>query len=226
MRHALAAAHPLLSLKPLRYPTFRISTLGGGAIARMPMRALPFIMPLLLQVGMGLSALVSGLMVMALSGADLVSKPLVKRVLQTFGYRQALLVSMALVSLGMFILALLRAGTPLSLICIGLVVIGAARSVLFSGMSSLLFVDIEDTETGAANVLWNVAQQLSNAFAISLTVIILNAAAWSHGHYGAAPALGDFKLALMIFAIMGIPALWSFAKLAPDAGQKLSGHRG
>lgn len=225
VRHSLRAEHPLLSLAPMRHETFRISTLSGGLLARIPLRSLTFILPLMFQIGMGFSAFVSGILVMAMGGADLVVKPLVRKTLQIFGFRGALLGSLAISSIGGAVLAVIDIGTPLALIFVLLAILGVARSILFSGMSTLVYVDVTDSETGAATVLWNVMQQVTNAFAISFSVIGLNLLTWSHGTYGDTPQMIDFRIVLLLFAALGVPALLSFWRLAPDAGAELSGHR-
>jgi MFS family permease len=227
--HARRAAHPLLSLAALRSHVFRVVALEGGMCARVPMRAIPFIMPLVLQMGMGMSAFVSGLLLMASSGADLLSKPLVAPALRRMGFRDAMaaaqLVSSALIAgLGLAVFMLRGAWLYGGLFAL-LALLGAARSILFSGMSAVIYADIAEAETGQATVLWNVVQQVSNALAVSCTVILLNALAWTHGSYGTPPSLRDYEMVLVVMAGLGVPALVSFRRLAPDTGARLSGHR-
>lgn len=224
VRHARRAAHPLLSLAPLRSDAFRIIAVEGGAFARLPMRALPFILPLAFQLGLGMSAFVAGVMLTGSYASDLIGKPFVRPVLRRIGFRAAILWSQIASSVAIAMLGLGLAGLPLAIIFLLLAVTGFARSLLFSSMSSLLYTDMDETATGAATVLWNVVQQATNAFAVSLTVIALNLLAWTHDDYGGRPSIGDFRIALLILAVVGLPALVSFRRLAPDAGGAMSGH--
>lgn len=229
VKHARRAEHPLLSLSPLKSHAFRVVALEGGMCARIPMRAIPFVMPLVLQVGMGLSAFVAGVLMMASSGADLLVKPLVRPSLRRMGFRAAMgwsqLASSTLIA-GMGIALVTAQHAVLYGVLFALLgLLGAARSLLFSGMSAVIYADIPEAETGQATVLWNVVQQVSNALAVSFTVILLNVLAWTHGTYGGVPSLRDFELVLLMMAGLGLPALVSFRRLAQDTGARLSGHR-
>jgi len=226
IRHSLRVESPLLSLAPLRFQTFRLAALGGGLFARIPMRALPFILPLMFQLGLGISAFTSGVLIMATGGGDLLVKPFVKRTLWSFGFRAALIGSVAVTSGFGIALAFAGRATPFILIFIVLAIIGLARSILFSAMSVLLYVEIDDREIGAATVLWSVVQQLTNAFAISFTVIGLNLVAWARNGSGTMPELIDFRVTVLILGALGFPALFSFRQLKRDAGKELSGHPG
>jgi EmrB/QacA subfamily drug resistance transporter len=91
IRHLLRHPHPVISLAALRIQTYSIATIGGGALVRLPMRALPFVLPLFFQVVFGLSAFQTGLLLLALNGGDLVLKPLATRTLRRYGFRSVML---------------------------------------------------------------------------------------------------------------------------------------
>ncbi len=225
IRHARGAAHPLLSLEPFKSHVFRVIVGGTGALARLPMRALPFVMPLALQIGLGMNAFVAGILLMASAGGDLVLKPVIRTVLRRHGFRDALIWSQVASIATIAALALALWGAPPWAFFVLLAASGLARSLLFSGMSALLYADIDDAQAESATVVWNVVQQVTNAFAISFSVIILNGLAWLRGDYGGHPAIGDFAWTLALLAALGLPALAGFVRLKPDAGASLSGHR-
>lgn len=224
VRHAQRVAHPLFSLRPFRAAPFRAVAGGGSFFARLPMRAVPFVMPLALQIGLGLNAFIAGLLLTASAVGDLVIKPLVGPILERVGFRRALIGSQLLSTLALAILALvLTAASPIMIMAV-LALVGCARSVLFSGMGALLYADMDEEDMGSATVIWNVALQLTNAFAVSFSVILLNLLGWARGGYGGHPSIGDFRITLLLLAALGIPAILSFRKLAADAGANLSGH--
>jgi EmrB/QacA subfamily drug resistance transporter len=224
-RHLRRHSHPLISLDAVQLKTFRATTLSGGTLARLPMRALPFVLPLLFQVALGYSAVAVGFLLLAMNGGDLMLKTLVTRSLRRFGFRRVLLWSTTLMSATVVAAALLCIfGSYLTMLVV-LAASGMARSLLFSALSTLAFADVPRAELGSASVLWNLAVQMTSAFGVSLGAICMNLIALvAHepiGHVSLRNGVGT----LLVMALIGATSLFSFARLPPDAGAKLSGHR-
>ncbi len=225
VRHSRSHAHPILSLAPLQSEIYRIAVFGGGALIRIAIRALPFLLPLMFQLAMGMSAFAAGLTLITLNGADLVIKPIVRSALKRFGYRANLLATCVSSAAGTVACAAFSPATPFWVILVCLAFVGASRSILFTGVQTLLYTDVPDDQATSATVLWNVFQQLTSAVAVSISAILLNGLAAMHGRWGGTPDLNDFRLALLFHAALLALATISFRRLRRDAGAQLSGHR-
>jgi EmrB/QacA subfamily drug resistance transporter len=222
IRHSLRAPHPLIPLQALRIQTFRVATLTGGTFVRLPFRASGFVLPLLFQVGLGLSAFRSGLLVLAFNGGDLLLKSVANQVLRRAGFRRALAVSIPLTALAILSWLLFRPSTPFWLIFTAMALSGAARSVLMTAMVSMTFADVPHEEIGGATVLSNVATQTTGGLAIAMAAIAMNLSAARHG---GGLALGDCQVAVVVLSALNLLALPAFLGLPRDAGAEVSGHR-
>ncbi|PZN32803.1 MAG: MFS transporter [Proteobacteria bacterium] len=224
VRHLARHPHPVISLASLRIPTYSIATIGGGAFARLPLRALPFILPLFFQIVFELSAFETGLLLLALNGADLVLKPLVGRTLKRFGFRTVMLATGVLSALSVAACAAFAPDSPMWVICAVLLASGMFRSILFSALGSIAFADVPKDQIGSASVLWNVVIQVTNALAVSCSVILLNLSTVLGGEKDV-PTLVDFQVTLLALAALGLGAAFTFRRLPPDAAAHVSGHR-
>lgn len=224
VRHSHRHPAPLLSPAPLRSEIYRIAVLRGGALIRVAIRALPFVLPLMFQLSLGMSAFAAGVTLITLNGADLVIKPLIRRILKRYGYRANLLATCLASALGTTACAAFSPTTPYWVILASLAFLGAARSILFTGVQTLLYAEVPADQTTAATVLWNVFQQLTSAVAVSVSAILLNAFAALHDRWGEAPGLADFRAVLLFHGLLLLAAAISFLRLRPDAGRQLSGH--
>ncbi|HEY6456305.1 MAG TPA: MFS transporter [Steroidobacteraceae bacterium] len=222
LRHLRTHPHPLIPLDVVAIASYRISTITGGALVRLPIRAMSFILPLMFQLAMGYSAVGAGLMLLALNGGDLVFKGLVARILAAAGYRKVLIITTALMSVALFACMGLSARTSFA-VAAGLLVFGGmCRSVLFSGLSTLAFADVPTEQLSAASVLWNIVQQASNGLGVSIASILLAVGQWSSsGSASQVPALWEFRLTLAVMALIALASIVSFRELRPDAGTSL-----
>ncbi len=222
IRRNVSTPHPLIPLKALSIITFRVSSLTGGALVRLPFRAAGFVLPLLYQVGLGLTAFQSGILVLGYNGGDLMMKSVANQVLRWTGFRRALAVSAALTAASILSWLVFRPGTPFWLIFGVMVLGGMARSVLMTGLVSMTFADVPYEEIGGATVLSNIVNQTTGALAMTLAAIIMNLAARRHG---GRLELADCRLALIAMAAVNLAAVPSFLRLPANAGAEVSGHR-
>jgi EmrB/QacA subfamily drug resistance transporter len=164
--HASEYEHPLLRLALLRIRTFRISVLGGF-ITRLGVGGLPFLLPLLYQLGLGLPAWQSGLLMMPTAAAAMGMKLIAPRVLARFGYRQVLLVNTICIGLTIGLFSLVGPGTPLlAIVGIGLLQ-GFFNSMQFSSMNTLAYADIDQRDSSMASTISSSFQQLSMSFGLA-----------------------------------------------------------
>lgn len=224
VRHLRRHPHPLLSLETARIKTYFATTIGGGALIRLPARAVSFILPLLFQIEFGYSALQAGFLLLAMNGGDLLLKVATTRTLRRFGFRSVILLAAATMLAAIAACASFSAPTPYWVIAAVLAAAGMARSLLFTAMSTLAFVDVPQPLMGSASVLWNVAQQVTNALAVTLAAIVLNIAATQAGDIAGHIDLHNCRIALLAMAAIGALSILSFVRLPANAGATVSGH--
>jgi len=164
--HASEHKHPLLRLSLLKVRTFRISVLGGF-ITRLGIGGLPFLLPLLYQLGLKLPAWQSGLLMMPTAAAAMGMKLIAPKVLARFGYRQVLVVNTICIGLTIALFALVGPSTPWFAIAgIGLLQ-GFFNSLQFSSMNTLAYADIEQKDSSMASTISSSFQQLSMSFGLA-----------------------------------------------------------
>lgn len=205
---------PIVTFEAMRIPAFRTSAIGAGSVIRLPGRAMLFGLPLLFQLGFGFSPFVAGLLLMALNGGDLITKPLVRPLFDRFGYRAtvfwgsmaglAALLAIALAVPGAWLVPLLIAA---------LAVAGIARSLVFTGMSSLTFASLGKADMVSGNVLANISMQLFNAVAISTTALLLTLSAGLGGR--TEPVEADFRHAMLAVVVIGLAATFALRRQLP-----------
>ncbi|WP_313032440.1 DHA2 family efflux MFS transporter permease subunit [Massilia alkalitolerans] len=169
--HALRIKHPLLRLTLFKVRTFRISV-AGGFLTRLGVGALPFLLPLLYQLGLGLPAWQSGLLMMPSAAAAMGMKIFAPRLLARFGYRQVLTVNTVLIGLTISMFTLVGPGTPFYVIVAISLAQGFFNSLQFSSMNTLAYADIEPQDTSMASTMSSSFQQLSMSFGLAAGSIV------------------------------------------------------
>jgi MFS family permease len=164
--HAKDAPHPLLRLTLFKVRTFRVSV-AGGFITRLGVGGMPFLLPLLYQLGLGLPAWKSGLLMMPSAAAAMGMKFISVRVLGKFGYRQVLIVNTLLIGATISMYALVEMGTPLYAIVMISLCLGFFNSLQFSSMNSIAYADIDSRDSSMASTIASSMQQLSMSFGLA-----------------------------------------------------------
>ena len=218
--HAHRHPHPLIDLSLFRCPTFRAGVLGGS-VFRIGVGATPFLLPMMLQLGFGMTPLASGLLTFASAAGAMGMKTIASRVLRRFGFRDVLLWNGALALVMLAGFGLFRAATPTAVIFTVLVVSGFFRSLQFTSLNALAYADIEPPRMGHASSLAGMMQQFSLAFGVAIGGYALVAGGALAG-VGQTHALA-FGGAFAIVALLSAPSLVFFGKLRPDAGAHVSG---
>src|ERR1700712_3857568 len=165
--HARRTGSPVLDFSLMRLPTLRASIIGGF-LFRLGIGALPFLLPLLMQVGFGLSPFRSGLVTFASAVGAMGMKTLAARIIRTFGFRNIMTINAVVSSVFLAACALFTVTTPLLLIMIILVVGGFFRSLQFTAINTVAYAEVEPGPMSRATTLVSVNQQL----AISAGVLV------------------------------------------------------
>jgi EmrB/QacA subfamily drug resistance transporter len=218
--HARRTPHPILDLSLLRYPTYRLSVIGGN-VYRVAMGAIPFLVPLLLQLGFGYSAFETGLITFSSALGAVLMKFTVAPILRRFGYRSVLIFN----GVGSFALTMALAwftsATPIVLMSVVLLMKGFLRSLQFSSLNTLAYADIDAGDIARANSLYTVLQQLFLALGVALAAVLLDASLWWNGR--AELQATDFTFALTITSLFALVAVLPYLKLPTNAGAQISG---
>ncbi len=214
-RHLRRAEHPLFDLAPFGVATFRSVMIGGSAM-RILINTMPFLLPLLFQLGYGLDAFHAGLMVLALFAGNLGMKPFTSGTLRRFGFRATIVASGLVQAASMLACAvLIPLGLP-PLTLLVLVVSGASRSMQFTAFNTLAFADVPERWTSSANTMFSVAFQLGIGFGVALGALALRLAMIGHG--GGPPGRAAFDLALTAIALVTALVSLDALRLDREAG--------
>jgi EmrB/QacA subfamily drug resistance transporter len=219
--HARGREFPLLRLALFRIRTFRISVLGGFA-TRLGIGGLPFLLPLLYQVGMGLPAWKSGLLMMPAALAAMGMKLVSQRLLQRFGYRQILTVNTLCVGATIGLFSLVGPGTPLAFIVLLGLMQGFFNSMQFSSMNSLAYADVADADSSMASTISSSFQQLSMSFGLAVGSLV---AGWYLGNVpqtNQAMVTQALHHAFITLSVITIISSLTFWRLRREDGESIS----
>ena len=219
--HARRTTFPLLDPALLRHRLFR-SSIIGGSFFRIGVGAVPFLLPLMLQLGFGLNPFQSGAITFVSAIGAIMSKFIAERVFARFGFPRVLGFSALFGALLIAAQGLFSSDTPVPVMMAILLAGGILRSVFFTGSNALGYADVDDEEASQATAIVAVAQQLSVAFGVAVAGAILEISTRLHG---GELTLLDFQIAF--FVVGGLSALAGaiYIRLPADAGSNVSGHR-
>ncbi|MET0307335.1 MAG: DHA2 family efflux MFS transporter permease subunit [Sphingomonas sp.] len=212
-------ASPVLDVRLFRHPTYAAALLGGS-LFRFGVGAVPFLMPMQLQVGFGLTAFASGCITFSGALGAILSKPFTSGVLQRLGFRSALALNGVLSGLILIGYGLFRPVTPHALIIAAMLIGGCMRSLQFTYMNTLAYAEIPQPDMSRANTLSGVMQQLSISMGVALAAATLQRSAGSHS-----PLPGDFVAPYLVVGLLSCASSLFFLRLHPRAGAEMSGHR-
>lgn len=220
--HARRTPYPVLHLGLLKVPTFRISVVGGF-LFRIGIGAIPFLLPLMLQVGFGLSPLASGSLTFIAAVGALFMKTMAKRILERTGFRRLLIINAFIGAAFVAANGFFTPETPHWLIMIILLVGGCFRSLQFTSLNAIGYAEISNREMSYATSLSSALQQVSLSIGVAFGAFVLEAAAALDGD--AAITAGDFGPAFWAVAAVSALSGFVFIGLTPTAGAEMSGHK-
>ena len=224
VRHMSRTTHPLIDFECLKVRTYSI-VIWGGSLFRIAISVSPFLLPLMFQLAFGMSAFQSGLLVLALFAGNLCMKTVTSPVLRRFGFRSVLLLNGLITAALIFSFRFVAPQTPKVLVILLLFAHGLSRSMQFTSINTLAFVDIPKSLLSSASSFYAVAQQMSMGMGVAVGAVALRFAMWFHGDQSAVPGIADFHLAFALVSIIAALAIVDCIGLARDAGADVSGHR-
>jgi EmrB/QacA subfamily drug resistance transporter len=221
LRHARRAAHPIIDLSLLRHASFRLS-LVGGLMFRVSVGAMPFLLPLMLQLGFGMSAFQSGTLTFTSAVGAVTMKLTAAPILRRYGFKNVLCGNAWISSAMIASLALFTVQTPHAAIIAVLLVGGFFRSLQFTSLNTLSYADVEARQLSGATSLVGVAQQLSLAAGVAVAAMLLDGSRATDGRSELMAV--DFSRAFWAIGLISLVSVLWYRKLSPDAGAEMSGH--
>ncbi|WP_116138583.1 MFS transporter [Trinickia diaoshuihuensis] len=222
--HAQRAPRPVLDLKLLAVPTFRASVLGGSMF-RIGLGAVPFLLPLALQEGLGMSAFQSGAITCASAFGSMFMRSLTSPVLRAFGFRTVLIYNAVFSGIAIAAYGTFFPGTPLWIIWLVVLLGGFFPALQFTSLNSMIYAEIGSQDVGRATSLGSVVQQMSLGLGVTVGGIVLQIARALHGHTHA--QWSDFWPSFLVVGLCSLGSIPITRRLAPDAGDEIArGTRG
>ncbi len=222
LRHARRHPAPIMDFSLMKVPSFGTSVIAGS-LTRISQGAQPFLLPLLFQIGFGMSAAKSGQIVLATATGALLMKAVGGRIFRRFGFRNSLVFSGVAGTLIYGLCAAFRPDWPVPLMFAVLATGACFMSLQFTAYNTVAYDQISQERMSSANSFYTTLQQLMLSLGICIGALALHSSMTMHGN--AHPQLGDFSVAYIVVAGISLMAtIWNL-RFAPDAGAEISGHK-
>jgi EmrB/QacA subfamily drug resistance transporter len=223
-RHAVRAAHPLLRLALFRIRTLR-SAVTGSFVTRLGVGGMPFLLPLLYQVGLGYSPVQSGLLILPQSVAAISLKMTMPLILTRFGYRSVLLTNTVLLGLLIGLFATIESHTSVVVICLQAVAFGFLSSLQFTAMNTLVYADVKEADASMASTIASTMQQMSMSFGVATAS--LTTAVFIPDRFRSDPSemIHGIHLAFLVLGTLTVLSAGIFDELRREDGDSVSRHK-
>ncbi len=216
--HASTQARPLLDFSLLRLPSFAVSV-AAGSLFRVGVGAVPFLLPMMLQLGFGRSAVESGSITFAAAAGAIISKPGVQYVLRRLGFRNVLVGNGMICAAGLALYAAFRPDWPIWWLYAVLLVTGYLRSIQFTAYNTIAYAEVPPARMSAATTLYSALQQISLTVGIPIGAAVLHLVRAGHS----TPTPADFSAAFLVVAAISVLSGPVSLALPRNAGEEMSG---
>jgi EmrB/QacA subfamily drug resistance transporter len=218
--HAHRHPRPLLDLNLFSLSTYRAGVVGG-LLFRIGIGSTPFLLPLMLQIGFGLSPVRSGLLTFVSAVGAIFMKTVAARILKRFGFRRVLVLN-GLAAAGMLGgFGLFRPETPHVFIMATLLVSGCFRSLQFTSLNAISYAEVDPQRLGQASSLAGMMQQLALSLGVAIGGYLLEivGAVYQRG----ATDVHNFYLAFLAVGVISASSTWLMWALPRNAGADMAG---
>jgi MFS family permease len=224
-RHAAATAHPLLRLGLFRIRTFR-AAVTGGFITRLGVGGMPFLLPLLYQVGLGYTPVQSGFLIMPQALAAMSLKMSMPLVLTLFGYRRVLIYNTVIIGVILVLFATIGLGTPVWLIVLQAFCFGFFSSLQYTSMNTLVYSDVAEIDTSMASTIASTVQQMSISFGVAVASLVAALFIPDRFHSDPSQMVHGVHQAFMVLGGLTVLSTIVFRELKNNDGDSVSQHNG
>jgi Na+/melibiose symporter-like transporter len=219
--HGRREQYPLLHLRLFAIRTFR-AAVSGIFVTRLAIGGLPFLLPLLYQIGLGYTAVQSGLLIMAQSVAAIGSRPFMPRMLNSLGYRKVLLFNTVAIGAMILLFITIGPGTPVWVNAAEQFFFGLFASVQFIGMNTLAFADLQDVDQSNGSSISSTVQQMSMSFGVAIASLATIVFLGGSRHPAPAAMVRGIHHTFLAMGLFTMATAWVFSELRPDDGTSLS----
>ena len=219
--HATRAEFPLLRLSLFCIRTFR-AAVSGSYFTRLGIGGIPFLFPLLYQVGLGFTPIQSGLLMMPQALAAMSLKLTMPHILRGFGYRNVLISNTVILGLLIVLFATIGPGTPVWLIVAQVFVFGFFTSLQYTSMNTLAYADIAEKQTSSASTIASTMQQMSISFGVATASLATAFFIPDRFHTNAPQMIGGIHKAFLALGGLTVLSATIFRELKSDDGNTVS----
>src|SRR6202041_1783512 len=221
--HATRTAYPMLNLNLFRIRTFRESV-SGSFLTRLGIGGIPFLFPLLYQVGLGFTPIQSGLLMMPQAIAAMSLKMTMPGILRRFGYRSVLISNTIILGLLIALFATIGVGTPIWLIVAQAFVFGFFTSLQYTSMNTLVYADVTEEQTSSASTIASTMQQMSISFGVATASLATAIFVPDRFHTSAPEMIHGIHKAFLVLGGLTVLSATIFYELKNDDGDSVSRH--
>jgi EmrB/QacA subfamily drug resistance transporter len=219
--HATRATYPLLRMVLFRLRTFRASVVGSF-VTRLGIGGIPFLFPLLYQVGMGFTPIQSGLLMMPQAIASMSLKMTMPRILARFGYRGVLVSNTIIIGLFIMLFATIGQGTPVWLIVIEVFSYGFFTSLQYTSMNTLVYAEVSDEQASSASTIASTMQQMSVSFGVAAASLVTAFFIPDHARANTTQFIQGVHRAFFVLGAMTLLSTIVFRRLKAGDGDTVS----
>jgi MFS family permease len=210
----------MIDLSLLKIPTFK-STIIEGNLFRMALHAIPFLIPLYLQLGLGIDPFQAGLIVMSIFVGNLAMKAITTPILNHYGFKKVMMINGFVIILTILSCVFITANIPIWVIMIFLFINGLVRSMHFTAVNTLGLADVPQDKFGSASSLASTGTQLSMALGIAIGSLALSLSTMINQGDANAPSINDFRLSFLLILILPIWGLYQQRTMSKYAGDNI-----
>jgi EmrB/QacA subfamily drug resistance transporter len=222
--HSVRTAHPLLRLSLMRIRSFRVAV-SGNLLTRLGIGGLPFLLPLLYQVGLGFTPIQSGLMIMPQALAAISFKFTLPVILRKFGYRRVLIANTVMLGVMLMVFSAIDVGTPAWLVAILAFVYGFFTSTQYTSMNTLAYADVNQEQAAGASTIASTVQQMAVSFGVASASFAAALFIPDHTRASAPEMIHGIHLALRLLGAWTIVSTIIFNELRSNDGEAVSAHK-
>ena len=222
--HATRIEFPLLRLTLFRIRTFRASV-SGSFFTRLGIGGIPFLFPLLYQVGLGFTPIQSGLMMMPQAIAAMSLKVTMPRILRRLGYRRVLISNTVILGLMIMLFSTIGAGTPVWLVVIQVFIFGFFTSLQYTSMNTLVYADVAGPQTSSASAIASTVQQMSVSFGIAAASLVTAFFIPDRFHTSAPEMIHGIHKTFLVLGGLTVCSALIFSELKKTDGDSVSRHK-
>jgi EmrB/QacA subfamily drug resistance transporter len=222
--HTMRTPHPLLHLGLVRIRTFRVAV-TGNLFTRLGIGGIPFLLPLLYQVGLGFSPIQSGLLILPQALAAMSLKLTMPLILKRFGYRRVLITNTMALGLVIFLFSIIDAGTAVWAIVAMAFSFGFLSSLQYTSMNTLAYADVNERQASGASTIASTVQQLAVSFGVAAASLAAALFIPDRVHATAPEMIHGIHLALWVLGALTIVSTIVFNELKSGDGDSVSRHK-